>query len=254
MKLLPALATTLALALPFQVALPFPAAVRAQAVNGLFATRAQGLNAGPQQVHVWPGYDTAISFLETGAIVKHIQLSNLTRTVITTDGTFEFNPSGGGSGEARILYLKPIEQLPSTGSFSNLLTAETASLFVVAELPDGTMQQYVFELVHETGKPRYSVLAVYPDSRGTPAIELGGLQRASLGHLESGLVLARQEETSEEERGMHDRVAEWISLVRNGALFPQASAQAGVGMEVIQHYARKGLAAVADRQLTSLNP
>ena len=243
MKALPALAASMALVFPFQVA------SQAQAVNGLFSTRAQGLNAAPQPVHVWPGYDTSISFLETGAIVKHIQLSNLTRTVITTDGTFEFTPSGGGSGEARIIYLRPIQELPSTGSFSNLLTADTASLFVVAELPDGTAQQYVFELIHESGKPRYSVLSVYPDSRGIPYIELGGLQRATIEHLESGLRMARQEETSEAERSVHDRVAEWISLVRNGALFPQASAQAGVGMAVIQAYARRGLTETPNPQL-----
>lgn len=223
-----------------------------QAVSGIFAVRAQGLNNRAQQVHLWPGYDTALSFIETAETIRHVKISNLTRTVITSDGTFEFSASGAGSGEARVLYLTPIEPLPTEGSFANLLTAETASLFLIAEQPDGSLKQYVFEIVHETGRPRYNSLAVFPDSRGTPLIELGPLQRARLEHVELGIQVSREQNADDD--ATIARVREFLALVRNGATLSEATSRAGVGMSVITHLAQLGLTRqLANDQLSLLD-
>lgn len=220
-------------------------------VQSIFSDRAMGLNGPIVTVMVWAGAGTNINFIPTGEIIKKVWLDDPSQIVLDFDGPMCIvgsNASSSGSDKdcensaATVIHLRRIHQM----KFPSLPRTKTTLLSVVTLSPNKERQLYQFRIAYGTGHPQYHTVAIHPQPKAlsTPAIELGGLRKANLSHVEQGLRVAKDKNLLGYSTGNESltlKVLNFLVLVRNGATLESAANRVGVSMALISKLAELGL-------------
>jgi hypothetical protein len=140
-----------------------------------------------------------------------------------------------------IVHLRRITPL----QFPNLPRTSSTLLTVITEGAGQKRQMYHFRVLLGSGSPQYSSLVVYPDTSGSPQIELNHRRQAHVEDVEQGLQIAASKNllgSNQGNQNLRPRVLNFLALARNGVAVPAAAEQSGVSMALITQLAEWGMA------------
>lgn len=214
-------------------------------VRSVFSNQAQGLGGEITTITVWSGAGTNLNFIPTGETIKKIWLDDPSKIVLDFDSPLcpasaaREQVSNCGDSNAMVVHLRRINPM----KFSSLPQTETTLLTVITEGATKDRKLYQFRVQLGKGKPQYSTLSIYPDSRGTPSIELNRSRRARLEDVEKGLRVAVAKKllgANQGNQAVQTKVNNFLALCRNGVTITDAAQQAGVSMALITRLAEWG--------------
>lgn len=191
--------------------------------RSVFANVARGETGRMLTIELYPGYPHVLNFSPLNDPIAKVWLSDPSRIVVDFDRRIEDNPN--------FILLREIEDL----DFPGLTRAQTVLLSVVTS--GGAY--YQFEVLFRIGKPDVTQTVLFPESRGTPLIQLSNLRQARIEHVQRGLEIQAAQVPLDPE--LRSRVANFVSLVNQGSPLAEASRSAGVSLGFITRLAEIGL-------------
>jgi hypothetical protein len=220
-----------------------PQVAYAAPVQSIFASRAEGKNGQPlATITLWPGYGTNLNLIPTGEVIKKAWLDDPSRIAIDFDGCLA--RSGEGQGAAgdncgtTVIHLRPITGV----TFPGLTSSENATtlLTLIAEGSEGK-KLYQFRVEMGKGAPQYNTLTVYPDSQGTPYIDVG-LRKATVEDISKGLSLAEAQKLISRRDAAWSKVQNFLAQVRSGESVGSSLQRSGANMAIITKLAELSFA------------
>lgn len=207
-----------------------PAALALQQERGVFANNLRQ-ESTVMTLKVHNGYGLNINLIPTGDVIRRVWLDDPSRVTLDFDADLE-------TTGAQIVHIKRVKPL----DFLNLPQTPATLLTLVTEAPSGRRNLYQFRLTYGDGVPEYSTLTIYPESQGTPFIDVGmlGIQ-ATVADVERGRKLAEQKGLLERSNPLWNRVQDFVASVRNGESVLDAAERAGVSMALVKKLAKEGL-------------
>ena len=195
-----------------------------EAVVRIPARRARGIESQVVEVKVYPYKtgSTIINFRPTQERIRQVSLGGAS-LFLSSDDPSCLNSESQGGGEpcsATLLYLqqKPDEAVPSSQRINSTR---------MSVLTDRNI--YIFQVVLSSGTPTYSVVEIQPDpNQYTPLISLSEITSLINGYK----VAAERELLNNPE--FHQRVRQFIEMVKTEESLDSAAAKAGISMDVVR--------------------
>jgi hypothetical protein len=221
-----------------------PQIAYAAPVQSIFASRAEGKNGQPlATITLWPGYGTNLNLIPTGEIIKKAWLDDPSRVAIDFDGCLARSGEGQGASAGENCGTTVIHLRQITGvTFPGLTSSENATtlLTLIAEGPQGK-KLYQFRVEMGKGTPQYNTLSVYPDSQGTPYIDVG-LRKATVEDISKGLSLAEAQKLISRRDAAWSKVQNFLAQVRSGESVGSSLQRSGANMAIIMRLAELSFA------------
>jgi hypothetical protein len=221
-----------------------PQVAYAAPVQSIFASRAEGKNGQPlATITLWPGYGTNLNLIPTGEVIKKAWLDDPSRIAIDFDGCLARSGEGQGAAAGDNCGTTVIHLRQITGvTFPGLTSSENATtlLTLIAEGSEGK-KLYQFRVEMGKGAPQYNTLTVYPDSQGTPYIDVG-LRKATVEDISKGLSLAEAQKLISRRDAAWSRVQNFLAQVRSGESVGSSLQRSGANMAIITKLAELSFA------------
>jgi hypothetical protein len=215
--------------------------LQAPDIKNITSAEAQGLKGPVQEVEVWAGTGTNISFIPMNETIQKVWLGD------PSGLTFDLDSPLCGSGQqtgdckesnAMVINLRAIQRL----KFPNLPQAQTTLLSIVTKTIAGERKLYHFRVSPIAGQPEYAAVIVNPDADAS-LINLGSNRKVALEAVEQGLQVAKSQgliSANQRNEALQAKVTNFIALVRNGTKPPEAAQKAGVSLALITRLAELG--------------
>ncbi len=221
-----------------------PQIAYAAPVQSIFASRAEGKNGQPlATITLWPGYGTNLNLIPTGEVIKKAWLDDPSRVAIDFDGCLARSGEGQGAAAGDNCGTTVIHLRQITGvTFPGLTSSENATtlLTLIAEGSEGK-KLYQFRVEMGKGAPQYNTLSVYPDSQGTPYIDVG-LRKATVEDITKGLSLAEAQKLISRRDAAWSKVQNFLAQVRSGESVGSSLQRSGANMAIITKLAELSFA------------
>ncbi len=221
-----------------------PQVAYAAPVQSIFASRAEGKNGQPlATITLWPGYGTNLNLIPTGEVIKKAWLDDPSRIAIDFDGCLARSGEGQGAAAGDNCGTTVIHLRQITGvTFPGLTSSENATtlLTLIAE-GSGGKKLYQFRVEMGKGAPQYNTLTVYPDSQGTPYIDVG-LRKATVEDISKGLSLAEAQKLISRRDAAWSKVQNFLAQVRSGESVGSSLQRSGANMAIITKLAELSFA------------
>jgi hypothetical protein len=212
-------------------------------VKSITAGEAQGLKGPLQEIEVWAGAGTNISFILMNETIQKVWLGDPSGITFDFDSPLCSNGQRSGNcqeSNAMVVNLRVIQRL----KFPNLPQATNTLLTIITETASKERRLYQFRVSRKTGEPKYAAVIVNPDAESS-LVSLGS-RKISLEAVEQGLQAAATNGLigkDQRNEALQGRVENFISLVRNGTKPPEAAQRAGVSLALITRLAELGAGA-----------
>lgn len=182
-------------------------------------------------LQVWPGRASAIDFTQTDEVVTYIRLADPSKVVFNTDAELKTN-------QAKIIFVQPIQPLRFPGATTTPIT----NLFVKTRSSEGVERLYVFNIVHNSGRPTNNGITISTTMPGREqSILIAGNQTATLSDIERGLEAAIKRSYTTPNDPVVFKVREFLALARNGMAITKAAERTNLSMSVVISLGQLGL-------------
>jgi hypothetical protein len=208
-------------------------------VRNITVSQAKGVGSPLQEISVWRGAGTTISFIPVNEKIRKVWLDDPSEITVDFDSPLCRVGEGGGCAQtdALVIHLRRIKALV----FPNTPRTRTTLLTVVTETSRKQRNLYQFRVFLATGQPAYSAVIVNPDA--ARQISLSGNSQVSIDAVEQGLQIAESTGLISSDQGnieLRSRVTLFLALLEKGVEAPLAANQAGVSLSLISRLAELG--------------
>lgn len=211
----------------------------APSVKEVSSKTAQGLNGPAPGVHVWSGYGTNISFIQSGETIKKVWLDDPSRVALSFDGPMCMGLGSGGEGNcanssASVIHLKRIKAL----KFENIPSSGSGTLLTVITEGAAGRKLYQFKIVYGTGQPSYNTLKIIPDAPTIPPQSYN--PQTGLQYIRQGLSRAEQRGLIDRSNKLWGQIQAFIFLAEKGEPVELAARKVNIPLPLISRLAELG--------------
>ncbi|MBO3458435.1 hypothetical protein G7B40_025250 [Aetokthonos hydrillicola Thurmond2011] len=229
------LSISLIAANPCYAAQPDSSSIRS--VRTIPQSRATGIQAELQTVHVWSGYGVSISYYGTEETIKRVWLDDPSRVLMDVDGCLEglSNKECKNSG-AGLIHLRQIEPLRLRG----IPAATNGTLLtVVTQTRGGESKTYNFRVVMGKGMPTYSIVQITPnitkaETSASPSDSI------AIATINKGIQVAAQSKWITSTNPLWGKLQKLVQELEAGKNLTTAAQNAGVSQRLIERLLELG--------------